>query len=201
MPSFGIPSTLALKGQYVRLEPLAPHHAADLAIAAQAPIFNFFLGAYPQGPLESDGLRFVHACLAEPNRRPFAVIDVSTGSAIGSTSYLDIRPAHRSLEIGATWINPSYHGTMINPEMKFLLLEHAFEELSCVRVTIKTDSRNEQSQAAIQKLGAIREGVLRNMGILPDGYVRDAVMYSILPDEWPEVRERLLHRLANQPKT
>jgi RimJ/RimL family protein N-acetyltransferase len=115
---------------------------------------------------------------------------------VGSTSYMDIDPPNRCVEIGATWYAPSHRGTRINPECKLLLLGHAFETLSCVRVTLKCDSRNLHSQAAIAKLGATREGVLRKHRIQPDGYVRDTVYFSVIAEEWPQVRQSLLDRLA-----
>lgn len=118
------------------------------------------------------------------------------GRAAGVTSYLDIRPRHRGLEIGHTWIARAHHGTRVNPEMKLLLLEHAFERLGCVRVQLKTDARNAQSRRAIEKLGAVREGVLRRHMILPDGFVRATVLYSITDAEWAGVRAGLEARLG-----
>ena len=118
------------------------------------------------------------------------------GSVLGMSCYLDIRSDHRALEIGMTWYIEAVRGTRVNPECKLLLLGHAFEDLGAVRVTLKTDLRNEHSQAAIAKLGAVKEGVLRKHGIQPNGYVRDTVFYSVLDEEWPKVREGLLARLG-----
>ncbi len=115
------------------------------------------------------------------------------------TSYLDIRPQDRALEIGFTWVAKPYQATAVNPECKYLLLRHAFEEQGAVRVQLKTDLRNLQSQAAIAKLGAVREGVLRKHMVMPDGHVRDTVMYSVTNDEWPAVRRRLEERLGYAP--
>ena len=115
------------------------------------------------------------------------------------TCYLDIRPQDRALEIGFTWIGKPYQRTPVNPECKYLLFRHAFDDQQAVRVQLKTDLRNVQSQRAIEKLGAVREGVLRKHMIRPDGYMRDTVMYSVTADEWPEVRARLEKRLGYIP--
>jgi RimJ/RimL family protein N-acetyltransferase len=109
---------------------------------------------------------------------------------------MDIQNANRGVEIGTTWIGRAYHGTRVNPEAKYLLLRHAFEEQGAIRVQLKTDSRNQQSQRAIEKLGAVKEGVLRNHMIMPDGYFRHTVMYSITDAEWPAAKARLEARLG-----
>jgi RimJ/RimL family protein N-acetyltransferase len=119
----------------------------------------------------------------------------ATGAAIGSTRYLDIRPKDRQLEIGSTFLGRGYWRTPANTEAKYLLLRHAFESLGCVRVALKTDGRNTRSQAAIERLGAVREGVLRkHMNVR--GFQRDTVYFSILETEWPAVKARLEARLA-----
>ncbi|MFM8320705.1 MAG: GNAT family N-acetyltransferase, partial [Chloroflexota bacterium] len=114
-----------------------------------------------------------------------------TGLALGCTRYLDIRPAHRGVEIGGTWYGAAYQRTGVNTEAKYLLLQHAFETWGCVRVQLKTDLRNQRSQRAIERLGAVREGVIRNHMVLPDGSLRHSVIYSILDSEWPAVKLRL----------
>jgi RimJ/RimL family protein N-acetyltransferase len=121
----------------------------------------------------------------------FAQIELTSGRAVGSTTYMDIRRADRGLEIGSTWLGKPWQRTGINTEAKFLLLRHAFEDLGAVRVQLKTDARNLQSQAAIERLGAVKEGILRQHMIVRDGFVRDTVMYSIVAAEWPGVKERL----------
>jgi RimJ/RimL family protein N-acetyltransferase len=114
---------------------------------------------------------------------------------------MDIRPADRGLEIGGTWYGAAYQRTAVNTECKYLLLKHAFEALGCIRVQLKTDSRNERSQRAIERLGAVKEGVLRNHMLLADGHIRHSVMYSILDSEWPAVKARLEEKLqANSPR-
>ncbi|MCB9134336.1 MAG: GNAT family N-acetyltransferase [Anaerolineales bacterium] len=121
----------------------------------------------------------------------FTIVDQQTGALIGSTRLFDIAVSHRRGEIGHTWLTPSVWRTRINTECKYLLLRYAFETLDMIRVQLKTDSRNIRSQAAIERLGAVKEGILRNHVILPDGYIRHSVMYSITDTEWPEVRKRL----------
>lgn len=126
---------------------------------------------------------------------PFAVIHLPTNQTIGMTRFMDIRPKDRALEIGGTWYSPSYQRTAVNTECKLLMLTHAFEAIGCIRVQFKTDLRNIRSQQALERIGARREGVLRNHMILPDGYIRDSVYYSIITSEWPEVKETLLKKL------
>ena len=129
---------------------------------------------------------------------PFTVIHLESKSAIGCTRYLNIDTLDRSLEIGGTWYGLDFQGTMVNTECKYLLMKHAFEVLGCVRVWFKTDSRNVHSQRALERLGVVKEGVLRNHMILPDGYIRDSVVYSVLPNEWPEVKRMLEARLEEK---
>jgi RimJ/RimL family protein N-acetyltransferase len=126
----------------------------------------------------------------------FAVIHKGSNQAIGATRYLEIRPKDRGLEIGGTWYGVEYQRTAVNTECKYLLLKHAFETLGCIRVQFKTDSRNLRSQKAIERLGAVKEGVLRNHMVLPDSTLRDSVYYSIIDTEWPTVKNRLEHMLA-----
>ena len=107
------------------------------------------------------------------------------------TRYLNIETANRAVEIGGTWYAPEFQHTGVNTECKYLLLSHAFEDLGCIRVQFKTDLRNIRSQQAIERIGGVREGVLRNQVILPDGYIRSSVYYSILVEEWPQVKRHL----------
>ena len=129
----------------------------------------------------------------------FAQIEQVTGRVVGSTTYLDISRRDRRLEIGSTWIGKPWQRTGVNTEAKYLLLRHGFEDLGAVRVQLKTDKRNLQSQAAIERLGAVREGVLRKHMLVHDGVIRDTVMYSIIADEWPSVKQRLEAKLAAYP--
>ncbi len=182
-----------LAGRTVRLEPLAAHHAADLAAAAEPGIFRYHVTVPDFSP---DGLRrYIDLLCSRPATIPFAQIHLASGKAIGVTTYLDIQPMHHALEIGTTWIATAHQGTHVNPEAKYLLLRHAFERCAANRVQLKTDARNLQSQRAIEKLGAVREGVLRSHIIMPDGFVRSSMLYSIVREAWPAVKARLEARL------
>jgi RimJ/RimL family protein N-acetyltransferase len=130
---------------------------------------------------------------------PFAVVHLESGRIAGATRYMEIRPADRGLEIGGTWYGIEFQRTAVNTECKYLLLQHAFEELKCIRVQFKTDSRNVRSQRAIERIGAVREGMLRNHMILPDGTFRHSVYYSILDSEWPAVKALLQGKLDRSP--
>jgi RimJ/RimL family protein N-acetyltransferase len=126
----------------------------------------------------------------------WATVDASTGRAIGSSRFGDVAPEHGRVEIGWTWIAPSHQRSAINTEAKLLQLGYAFGELGATRVALKTDGRNMRSQAAIERLGAQREGTLRRHLRLPDGFIRDTVYFSILAEEWPAVKARLEERLG-----
>ena len=184
---------VTLTGRLIRLEPLSEAHVPDLArVGLDERIWQYML--YGAIKSEADVRSWVLDILrrqAKGSDLPFAVIERASGRAIGATRYLDIRREHRGLEIGGTWYGTAYQRTGVNTEAKYLLLRHAFETLGCLRVQFKTDLRNERSQRAIERLGAVKEGVLRNHLLLPDGYVRHSVMYSILPAEWPQVKARL----------
>ncbi len=142
-----------------------------------------FMGSPPTGE------DYYRSALEAPDHQPFTVL--VDGEVAGSTRYGDIRAPHRGLEIGWTWLHPRWYGSGVNTRMKRLMLAHAFEQMGMLRVQIKTDGRNLRSQRAIEKLGAVREGVLRKHMVLPDGYVRDTVMYSITDEEWPRVKRDL----------
>jgi len=186
---------VVLEGRTVRLEPLAAVHAESLAEVATEDLFDYH---FPPRELTTEGFREqIVGLSASPDFCPFAQVVRASGRAVGMTCYLDIRPGQRGLEIGFTWLAKAWQGTAVNPEAKFLLLRHAFEELGAIRVQLKTDERNLQSQAAIAKLGAVCEGTLRNQMILADGHYRNTVMFSITEDEWPTVRERLSERLES----
>ncbi|AXY09288.1 N-acetyltransferase [Bacillus thuringiensis LM1212] len=126
---------------------------------------------------------------------PFVVVDQQTNKIVGSTRLYNISVEDKTVELGQTWYHPSVQRTSINTECKYMLLQYAFEKLHMLRVQIKTDARNEKAQRAIERLGAVKEGVLRNERKLPNGYVRDAVVYSIISSEWPDVKEQLLEKL------
>ncbi len=191
---------VSLQGTHVRLEPLdALSHAVDLSRAIDKDMQRYMYTWWATPGDEDAMRRNIAETLAMPAWFSFAVIEQSNGRAIGSTSYIDIRAAHLSLEIGSTWISSAHRGTRINPEMKLLMLQHVFEgrcfDAPAIRVQLKTDLRNVHSQRAIEKLGAVREGVLRKCVVMPDGYLRDSVVYSITGDEWPAVKVGLEARL------
>ncbi|HMN40223.1 MAG TPA: GNAT family protein [Phycisphaerales bacterium] len=194
---------VVLEGRIVRLEPLTTAHAPDLFNAADPELFRFT----PQMPQEWSITGFereIAKVALLPDVVAFAIILKATNKAIGRTTYMDIRAPHRGVEIGRTWIGRAHHGTRVNPEIKLLMLQHAFERLTptAIRVQLCTGGTNLHSQRAIAKLGAVREGVLRHTRIVPSGpepdsphMVRDTVFFSILADEWPAVKQRLLARL------
>lgn len=164
-------------------------------LAADEATFEF-MPTHPL-PWTLDGFtEYVRRISAGHDSVALAVTERDTGRVLGTSSYLEIRPSHRTLEIGMTWITLAAWGSAVNPEMKLLMLGFAFESLGCVRVAFKTDLRNERSQRAIARLGAVREGVLRNHMLMPDGYRRATVLYSITDDEWPGVKAGLERRLA-----
>jgi RimJ/RimL family protein N-acetyltransferase len=182
---------VTLTGRHVELRPLSPSDAPYLYSVAQDDEIWRFLPVHRPDSL-SRVEAFIAAALSRPGvELPFAIVERESGRAIGSTRYLDIAPEHRHLEIGWTWLGRDFWRTPINTECKYLLLRHAFEELGCIRVQLKTDSRNERSQRAIERIGAVREGVLRKAVIVKDGYERTSVYYSVIDDEWPSVKARL----------
>ena len=184
---------VTLRGEHVALEPAAERHHADLRDAGQDDLVWAWL-PWDRPRSEAD----VAALIASQELIGFVFVQVeaASGRAVGFTTYRDIDAEHRTLEVGGTWIGRPWWRTAINTEAKLLILGHAFEVLGANRVALKTDIRNERSQAAIARLGAAREGVLRHQYIRRDGTLRDSVMYSIVPDEWPAVKERLRARLA-----
>jgi N-acetyltransferase len=184
---------ITLTGRVARLEPLAETHIPALTVAgAYESIWQYMRYGFVNTEEKMGDL--VHYLLrqqAKGGELPFAVVHQADGQAIGMTRYMDIQPENRGLEIGGTWYTPAFQRTVVNTECKYLLLQYAFETLDYIRVQIKTDLRNERSQRAIERIGAVREGVLRNHMILPDGTVRSSVYYSVLADEWPGVKARL----------
>ena len=184
---------VTLRGEHVLLEPVAPRHYADLVDAAQDDdVWAWLPWARPYS--EADVAAIVAG--ERPAAHVFAQVERTGGRAVGWTTYRDIDERHRTLEVGGTWIGRPWWRTAINTEAKLLFLGHAFEALEANRVAIKTDIRNERSQAAIARLGAVREGVLRHQYVRRDGSLRDTVLYSIVPAEWPDVKARLEARLA-----
>ncbi len=193
MPDLG---PVMLEGKSIRLEPLAASHADALLAAAQAPEIWTWVPTVLMTRAAID--RWIADALSrasEGREFTFAVVVRESDRVVGSTRYMDVQAAHRGVEIGWTWYAPDVWGTAVNPEAKYLLLRHAFEEWGAIRVCLKTDARNLHSQAAIRKLGARCEGTLRNHRIRGDGTLRDSVVYSIVREEWPEVRASLEQRI------
>jgi RimJ/RimL family protein N-acetyltransferase len=190
-------SPVTLTGRFAHLEPLQMHHAADLYRAAQEQGIWAYMPLNPSRSLE-DMQAWIASALNDQQAGtalPFVIIDNISGKVVGSTRYLLIILKDRNLEIGSTWLAPEVQRTGINTECKYMLLRHAFETLGMIRVQLKTDSRNLQSQRAIERIGARKEGVLRKQMILHDGYIRDAVLYSIIDSEWPGVKVALEEKL------
>ena len=189
---------VVLQGKHARLEPMTESHAPALAeIGIGQPFWDFMV--YGKINTVDDMRNWVLDVLSREKNGTdlsFVAIHLASGRVAGATRYLNIMPNDRGLEIGGTWYGPEFQRTAVNTECKYLLLQHAFERLGCIRVQLKTDSRNERSQKAIERIGAVKEGVLRNHMILPDGYYRHSVYYSILDTEWPTVKKRLEEMLA-----
>jgi N-acetyltransferase len=185
--------TPTLQGQFVRLEALSSVHAPDLAQHATAASVALLSRGGPAQNTPEEWAAYIERLNALPNRANFAVL---LGNQVaGRISYSEVRPADRWLEIG-TMLTPPFFGTAANPEAKLLLLTRAFEVLGANRVHFKVDERNARSLRAMEKLGAVREGTLRQYQVRPDGFARSSVMFSVLRGEWPEVQASLVERLA-----
>jgi RimJ/RimL family protein N-acetyltransferase len=186
-----------LKGKVVRLEPLAMRHEQGLFEAARDPEVWRWMPSNAAESQESFHRWFQDALAASEagTEAAFVTLDARTGAPIGSTRYLALRPEHRGLEIGWTWLAPSRWKSGANVEAKLLMLEHAFEDLGCMRVEFKTDARNERSRKALAALPAKFEGIFRKHMLVRGGQLRDSAYYSIIDDEWPEVRANLSQRL------
>jgi RimJ/RimL family protein N-acetyltransferase len=173
---------VVLEGRHVRLEPLTEAHVPGLAQIGLGHAFWQFM-LYGDINTKEDMANWVRDMLGRAARRtdlPFAAIHLPSGRVAGATRYLNIMPKDRGLEVGGTWYGLEFQRTAVNTECKYLMIRHAFETLGCIRVQLKTD-----------RIGAKKEGVLRNHIILPDGRIRDSVFYSILDTEWSEVKKRL----------
>lgn len=194
---------VTLEGDHVRLEPMT--HARADAIArelgratADGAMWESKVTSIPRpegmGAYVAQALKELDAGVS----LPFVTIDRASGKAVGSTRYMNIEAPHRRLEIGTTWIGKSFQRTAINSEAKYLMLRHAFEDLQCIAVDLRTHERNTQSRNAIERLGAKLDGILRNHRIMPDGSLRNTASYSIVDAEWPAVKAMLEARLARR---
>jgi RimJ/RimL family protein N-acetyltransferase len=191
MPSFA--TSITLEGYGVRLEPMEIGHEAALrAAAADGHLWTLVVTSVPE---PENTPAHIKAALADRDRgvsQPFVVRELGSDKIIGSTSYHDIIPEVRRVEIGATWYARSWQRTHVNTACKWLLMEHAFEKLDCTVVGFRTDILNAASQAAIERLGAKKDGVIRRQKIRRDGTIRDTVMYSVTAEEWRlNVRDRI----------
>jgi len=196
--AFVEPVSLSERG--VTLVPLALVHEAGLrAAAADGALWNIRVTSVPEPEQTRKYIEDALAMRQAGNRFAFAVLDADSGKVLGSSSYHDIVPAIRRLEIGYTWYARSVQRTHVNTTCKLLLMTHAFETLGCAVVGWRTDNFNFASQAAIERLGARKDGVLRGHALRRDGTIRDTVMYSLRNGEWPEVKAQLVHSL-NKPR-
>ena len=185
-------SPVNLSGQLVDLIPLSVEQIDDIkAAAADGELWQLFFTTVPTPTLTQQWFNIALETQQQGKALPFAVVRKTDGKIIGATRYCNIDQANRRLEIGYTWYAQSVQRSGINTECKRLLLTHAFEALGCIAVEFRTDWFNRKSQAAIERLGAKRDGVLRNHSILPDGRIRDTVVYSILQNEWAGVKQNL----------
>jgi len=187
-----------LDGQHVLLEPLSLVHAPGLfAIGQRTEDWQYL----PRGGFVDldDTIEWVQQAqeiMARGEQLAYVLLDPATHAPLGSSRYLNIRSRDHGLEIGWTWLGHDAQRTAVNTEAKFLLLRQAFEDFGAYRVELKTDARNLRSQAAIERIGAKKEGIFRRHMLAQHGFVRDTVYYSIIDTEWPEVKNRLLHRLS-----
>lgn len=197
MPALTCPHLI---GQHVELLPLrAEHRDALLNAATDGELWNLKVTVVPGPDTVDSYIAKAEKGLEEGTVLPFAILDRRNGKIVGSTRFWKVDRANRKLEIGHTWLALSAQRTPINTEAKLLLLTYAFEELDCVRVQFTTDELNEKSRAAILRLGAVQEGIVRHERIMPDGRKRNSVRFSIIDSEWPEVKARLQQRLGRAP--
>ncbi|UVE68803.1 GNAT family N-acetyltransferase [Burkholderia pyrrocinia] len=186
-----------LAGERIELRPLeASDRQALLDAAADGQLWNLKVTVVPSAETIDAYIDTALQGRATGTVMPFAIVDRASGRVIGSTRFWKIDRKNRKLEIGHTWLGESAQRTRANTEAKWLLLTYAFDTLHCVRVQFTTDELNEKSRAAILRLGAKQEGIVRHERIMPDGRKRNSVRFSIIDEEWPDVRERLMAKLA-----
>jgi RimJ/RimL family protein N-acetyltransferase len=189
-------SAITLEGRHVRLEPLKAHHVDSLLkVALDDRIWQFTTSVVRNA---ADMRKYVETALdwhQAGTAVPFVTMTRDGHKVVGSTRFANIDRDNRRVEIGWTWLSPEYWRTPLNTEAKYLMLSHAFEQWKCIRVELKTSSKNERSRAAILRIGAKQEGILRHHMINADGSYRDSVFFSVLDEEWPEVKRRLEEKL------
>ena len=195
-PPFAV-TKQTLRGRRVRLEPLDPerHRAGLEAAIADGDLPALWVTTVPRPDQLSEAFGAAEEAFAAGRELAFATIDAGTGRVAGSTRFMAIEPVQRRVEIGSTFLAASYQRTHVNSEAKLLMLEHAFDVWGVNRVELLTDVLNERSRAAIARLGARQEGVLRAHKVMPDGRIRDSALYSITRPEWPGVQAALRDRL------
>ncbi len=182
------PDSFSAEGDHVRIEPLATEHEADLReAAADGELHKLWYTTVPTPEGVTDEIARRQALREAGSMLPFAVLEKSSGRAVGMTTYMNIAAENRRLEIGSTWCRKSVQRTPLNTECKLLLLRHAFEELDCIAVEFRTHVMNRASRPAIERLGAKFDGVLRAHMIMANGTIRDTAVYSITAPEWPTV--------------
>ncbi|MCY1036323.1 GNAT family protein [Corallococcus sp. BB11-1] len=182
---------VTLEGTAVRLVPLSTAHVPALAALCEPELFAHFSRVLRTQDDVADYVATALRAAVDGSEQPFAICERASGAVVGTTRFMEIQRGHRTLEIGSTWLGRRVWRSPVNTECKFLLLRHAFETLAVMRVQLKTDRRNVRSRAAIERLGATFEGILRNHMLVRGGTVRDSAYYSVLDTEWPLVRERL----------
>lgn len=192
----GLPKLPVLEGEFVRLEPLVDKHASELSDACEdGKLFELWYTRVPSRDSMKQEITTRLGLHSSGSMMPFATIDKLSGKTIGMTTIMNIKLENFKVEIGSTWLAASYQKTAINPESKFLLLGYAFGELKCNAVELRTHESNIQSRAAIEKLGAKLDGVLRNDMVMPNGSIRNTAVYSITKDEWPALALSLTERI------
>lgn len=190
---------LTLTGRAIELQPMQREHAAGLlSAAADGELWRMTLTVIPGPDTVDDYIEKALEGQLSGSVLPFVIVRRESGAIIGSTRFWKIDRSNRKLEIGHTWLSGSAQRTGANTEAKYLLLAHGFEEMNCVRVQFTTDELNDKSRAAILRLGAKQEGIVRNERIMPDGRKRNSVRFSIIDSEWPEVKAVLRNKLANR---
>jgi len=183
---------VTLRGDVVTLVPLAPQHCTDLVEAVRdGELWKLWYTSVPSPENMSAEITRRLGLQAKGTMLPFAAIENSAGRAVGMTSYLNVEPAHRRVEIGATWYRQRVQRSALNTECKYLLLRHAFETLDCIAVEFRTHFFNQPSRRGIERLGAKLDGILRNHQIAANGTLRDTCVYSITAAEWPTARAHL----------
>jgi RimJ/RimL family protein N-acetyltransferase len=192
---------LTLEGRLVKLEPLSPSHVDELIVAVHdGELWKLWYTSVPRPESMMHEIERRLDLQAKGSMLPFTIRRKDTGAVCGMTTYMNIDAQHNRVEIGSTWYAQSAQRTGINTEAKFLLLRHAFEDCGCIAVEFRTHFMNRQSRAAIERLGAKQDGILRNHQRMSDGSFRDTVVYSIIESEWPMVRRHLQHKLAAVPR-